>query len=70
MTAVFADTFYWVALTDPDDALYEQASRAESQLVDMPIVTTDEVLAEFLTFFSNSPRLRGSALQIAFRCRL
>jgi predicted nucleic acid-binding protein len=61
MTAVLADTFYWVALTD--DALYEQAARAESQMVDVPVVTTDEVLAEFLTFFSNSLRLRGSAVE-------
>jgi len=39
MTAVFADTFYWVALTDPGDALYEQAAQI------------GEVLSEFLTFF-------------------
>jgi predicted nucleic acid-binding protein len=63
MTAVFADTFYWVALTDPGDALYEQAVHAESALINTPIVTTDEVLAEFLTFFSNSLRLRRRAVE-------
>lgn len=54
MTAVFTDTFYWVALTDPGDALYEQAARIESQHAGRLIVTTDEVLSEFLTFFSRS----------------
>ena len=46
MTVVFADTFYWVALTDPGDALYEQAAQIESQCAGRLIVTTDEVLSE------------------------
>lgn len=54
MTTVFADTFYWVALTDPADALYEQAEQIESQCAIGLIVTTDEVLAEFLNFFSRT----------------
>lgn len=61
MTAVFADTFYWVALTDPDDALYEQASRMEGQFAATPVVTTDEVLSEFLTFFSGNLWMRRRA---------
>jgi predicted nucleic acid-binding protein len=63
MTAVFADTFYWVALTDHDDALYEQAVKAESALANAPIITTDEVLGEFLTFFCSSLRLRRRAVE-------
>lgn len=63
MKAVFADTFYWVALTDPDDALYQRAVHVESTLTDMLIVTTDEVLSEFLTFFSDSLRLRRRAIE-------
>ena len=39
MTAVFADTFYWIALTIPEDAGYERA-----QQVTDDIVTTEEVL--------------------------
>jgi predicted nucleic acid-binding protein len=50
MTAVFADTFYWVALTDPDDALYKQAAELESRFALTSIVTTDEVLSEVLMF--------------------
>jgi predicted nucleic acid-binding protein len=51
MTAVFADTFYWIALTLPRDAAYERA-----QQVTDDIVTTEEVLAEYLTFFSEAPK--------------
>jgi predicted nucleic acid-binding protein len=63
MTAVFADTFYWVALTDPDDALYQQAAALEGLLRGRRIVTTDEVLSEFLTFFSANPWMRRRAVE-------
>jgi hypothetical protein len=63
MTAVFADTFYWVALTDPDDALYEPAVHIEALLAGRSIVTTDEVLGEFLTFFSGRLRLLAEPLR-------
>jgi predicted nucleic acid-binding protein len=55
---VFADTFYWIALTLPGDASY-----ARAQEVTDDIVTTEEVLTEYLTFFCAAPeRLR---LQVA-----
>lgn len=63
MTAVFADTFYWVALTDPDDALYEQAAELDAMLAGAPIVTTDEVLSEFLTFLSGNLWMRRRAVE-------
>jgi uncharacterized protein len=47
---VFADTFYWIALTLPGDAAYVRAG----QIAD-DIVTTEEVLTEYLTFFCASP---------------
>ena len=50
MKAVFADTFYWIALTLPRDAAYERA-----QQVTDDIVTTEEVLTEYLTFFAETP---------------
>ena len=54
MKVVFADTFYWIALTLPGDAAYAWANHVTDD-----IVTTDEVLAEYLTFFRASPeRLR------------
>ena len=46
---VFADTFYWIALTLPGDAAY-----ARAQQITDDIVTTEEV-TEYLTFFCASP---------------
>jgi predicted nucleic acid-binding protein len=47
---VFADTFYWIALTDPADTWHGRACEYQGALV-----TTDEVLTEYLTFFCASP---------------
>jgi predicted nucleic acid-binding protein len=46
---VFADTFYWIALTDSTDAAHKRARQVADDLV-----TTDEVLTEYLNFFSAS----------------
>jgi len=46
---VFADTFYWIALTDSTDAAHERARQVTDDLV-----TSDEVLTEYLNFFSAS----------------
>lgn len=63
MTAVFADTFYWVALTDPDDSLFRRALEIETEIANATIVTTDEVLIEFLTFFSANTWMRNRAVR-------
>lgn len=49
MKTVFADTFYWIALTAPADTAYGRAHQITND-----IVTIDEVLSEYLTFFSTS----------------
>ena len=49
MRAFFADTFYWIALTAAGDAAYERAHEVTGD-----IVTIDEVLTEYLTFFAAS----------------
>jgi predicted nucleic acid-binding protein len=59
--AVFADTFYWVALTNPDDSRHRDAVAFDKVLADATIFTTDEVLAEFMTFFSSDPWQRAHA---------
>ncbi len=61
MKAVFADTFYWVALTNPDDTRHREAVAFDKVLGDATIITTDEVLIEFMTFFSADPWQRGRA---------
>jgi len=58
---VFADTFYWIALTDPADPQFWEASALNDQLTGTTIFTTDEVLSEFLTFFAGHSRLRDRA---------
>ncbi len=63
MKAVFADTFYWVALTNPADSHYQDAGELDNILIGASIYTTDEVLAEFLTFFSGDAWLRDRAAQ-------
>jgi predicted nucleic acid-binding protein len=55
MTPLFADTFYWIALVDLTDSAHQRALTITSERADSPIVTTDEVLAEVLTFFAMAP---------------
>lgn len=46
--SVFADTFYWLALARPRDAWHAQARAWASSNFASQIITTDEVLIEFL----------------------
>jgi len=57
--AVFADTFYWAALTRIDDPAHAEAMDLSRLLTPDRIVTTDEVLGEYLTFFAAAkPNIR------------
>ena len=68
MTAIFADTFYWIALADSTDSAHRQALELTSRLADISVVTTDEVLVEYLTFFATAhERMRRKALTNAQR---
>jgi len=55
MKTVFADTLYWVAIVRPNDQWQESARRARASLGDTLILTTDEVLSEFLAALSSGP---------------
>jgi len=55
MNLLFADTFYWIALVDLTDSSHQRALALTSERSGSLIVTTDEVLAEFLTFFATAP---------------
>jgi predicted nucleic acid-binding protein len=61
MKAVFADSHYWVAIVNPNDQWKGAAKSAKSLLGDVIIVTTDEVLTEFLTALSRSEYWRRRA---------
>lgn len=62
MKAIFADTFYWAALTSIDDSAHDRAMELSRSLAPDRIVTTDEVLSEYLAFFAAArPRVRAEA---------
>jgi hypothetical protein len=46
VTALFADTFYWIAVSDVTDSAHRLALELTSRVRDVPIVTTDEVLTD------------------------
>jgi predicted nucleic acid-binding protein len=52
MTALFADTFYWIALADFADSAHARAVAIASERAGSPLVTTDEVLVEYLTLIN------------------
>jgi predicted nucleic acid-binding protein len=54
MRIVFADTHYWIALADVKDEWHRAAQVVGTRLGPMRIVTTDEVLIEFLAFFRSA----------------
>ena len=54
MTALFADTFYWAALTSRKDPAHRRAMEISRTLGPDKIVTTDEVLCEYLAYFAGA----------------
>jgi len=50
---VFVDTLYWVAITRPGDQWAEAALAARAKLDQVRLVTTDEVLTEFVNALSD-----------------
>ncbi len=66
MRKVFADTLYWIAIVKPRDPYEPAAKEARRTIGPCIIVTTDEVLCEFVTAFrEDGPTLRKKAAQIA-----
>ena len=64
MRTVFADAFYWIATSDRQDSSHAVAVEFARRLRAATIVTTHEVLVEFLTFHSKSgPGRRRAAVQ-------
>ena len=61
MTLVFADTFYWIALTNPKDSDHRRVLHLGRSFGSRIIVTIDEVLTEFLAFCASESQLRVQA---------
>ncbi len=65
MKAVFADSLYWVAIVRPNDQWAASAKSAREELGQVLLVTTDEVLTEFLAALSRGgPGLRRQAVEM------
>jgi uncharacterized protein len=68
MRRVFADTVYWIALANPLDQWHPAVVRAGGALRGTMIVTSEEVLTEFLAHFSGQGQLiREGAVRYAER---
>ena len=66
MRRVFADAVYWVALAHAKDQWHARAVAVSRTLGGVTIVTTEEVLSEFLAHFSGYGRtLREAAVRYA-----
>jgi len=65
MRQAFADTGYWLAVARPRDQWNEAAGRAKTELGECILVTTDEVLTEFLAGMGGlGPDLRRLAVSV------
>lgn len=52
MNVVFADTFYWIAVTNIQDLAHERVKVFTRQTQPEVICTTEEVLTEYLNYFA------------------
>jgi predicted nucleic acid-binding protein len=52
MNAVFGDTFYWIAFTNIQDVAHERVKAFARSARPAVIVTTEEVLTEYLNYFA------------------
>ena len=54
MEEIFADAFYWIALANPADQWHEAAKRFDEDNPDALLVTTEEILTEFLNYYAEA----------------
>jgi len=64
MKTVFADTVYWIAIVKPGDPWADRAKQIRAELGEVRIVTTDEVLTEFLATLKSGQVLRRMAVKM------
>jgi predicted nucleic acid-binding protein len=55
MRRLFADAFYWIALFNPRDQWHTRVVAFAATLDVYHLYTTDEVVTEFLAFYSGAP---------------
>jgi len=59
MNTAFADSHYWIAVVRPNDQWADAAKKARESLGNAHLVTTDEVLTEFLAAMGSSGEKLG-----------
>lgn len=65
MTPVFVDTLYWVAVAWPRDPWHSRALAARGKLGSIRMITTEEVLTEFLNAMAGAgPHARRLAADV------
>ena len=65
MRTVFADSGYWIAMSNPRDQRHEKAEAVTAQLGDVRVVTSQMVLVEFLNFMGGrGQQAREMALSV------
>lgn len=70
MKAVFADTGYWIAISNPHDSLHDRAKEVSRSLPSKRIVTSEMVFTEFLNDFGQRGEfLRMLAARLVERSR-
>ena len=52
MSEILADSFYWIAQANPADVWHPTATNFSQTNTEAMLITTDEVLCEFLNYFS------------------
>jgi len=67
MRRIFVDTLYWVAITNRKDQWHHAAMQASKYLAGCLLVTTDEVLTEFLTAFCEAGTMLRRRAALAVR---
>jgi predicted nucleic acid-binding protein len=64
MRAVFADTFYWIALLSVRDSAHDRAIQLNRALADELVVTTEPALIDHLNYpAALGPRFRKAAIE-------
>jgi hypothetical protein len=69
MKVFFADTFYWIALTNPKDAAHREVMEFTTKLGPRSVITTDEVLTELLAYCASSAKLRREVGLAVLGCK-
>ncbi len=61
MSVFFADTFYWIALTNTRDGAHQEVMQFTASLTSRAVITIDEVLTEFLAYCASDQKIRREA---------